>query len=359
MKLKAGDWVEVKNKEEILATLDKNGQLESMPFMPQMFEYCGQRFKVYKRAHKTCDTVYPIRGRWLSNAVHLDLRCNGVSYGGCEASCLIFWKTAWLKPINPKATSTHPALQVGRPISISTAGTTEADVIAGTYAEDRGTPDGKRYICQATQLPGFTTDLNWWDIRQYLEDLTSGNVTISQFFKGVMYATYNNVINAGIGLGQALCWFYDRAQSIWGGVPYPRKNGSIPIDQPTPTCILDLRPGELVRVKQFHEVLATLNTDNKNRGLYFDAEAVPYCGGEYRVRSCLNKFIEEKTGRLVTMKNSSILLEGVWCRSRYSECRMFCPRSIYTWWREIWLERVPKKTEHTLENGPKLPSSRS
>ena len=28
--------------------------------MPQMFEYCGKRFKVYKRAHKTCDTVNPI-----------------------------------------------------------------------------------------------------------------------------------------------------------------------------------------------------------------------------------------------------------------------------------------------------------
>ena len=25
--------------------------------MPQMFRYCGQRFQVYKRAHKTCDTV--------------------------------------------------------------------------------------------------------------------------------------------------------------------------------------------------------------------------------------------------------------------------------------------------------------
>ncbi|HWG97209.1 MAG TPA: hypothetical protein VN647_09015 [Nitrospira sp.] len=359
MKLKAGDWVEVKSKEEILATLDKNGRLEEMPFMPQMFEYCGQRFKIYKRAHKTCDTVYPIRGRHLSDAVHLDVRCNGASYGGCEASCLIFWKTTWLKPVNAEVTGTHPTSQVGRSISISSACTTEADVIAGTYVEDLGSPDGRRYICQATQLPRFTTDLNWWDIRQYVEDLTSGNVTIHQFFKGVTYASYNNLINAGVGLGRALRWLYDRAQSVWGGVPYPRKSGSIPINQSTPTCTLDLRPGELVRVKPFHEVLATLNTDNKNRGLYFDAEAVPYCEGEYRVRSRLNKFIEEKTGKLITLKSSSILLEGVWCRSRYSECRMFCPRSIYTWWREIWLERVAEETESALENRPELPSSQS
>ena len=55
MPLSVGDWVEVRSKEEILATLDKNGRLEEMPFMPQMFQYCGQRFQVHKRAHKTCD----------------------------------------------------------------------------------------------------------------------------------------------------------------------------------------------------------------------------------------------------------------------------------------------------------------
>lgn len=49
MKLKAGDWVEVRNKEEILATLDKRGRLEEMPFMPQMFKYCGPQFQVYKK----------------------------------------------------------------------------------------------------------------------------------------------------------------------------------------------------------------------------------------------------------------------------------------------------------------------
>ena len=37
MKLRAGDWVEVKSKKEILRTLDTKGQLEGMPFMPQMF----------------------------------------------------------------------------------------------------------------------------------------------------------------------------------------------------------------------------------------------------------------------------------------------------------------------------------
>ena len=46
----AGDWIEVRSKEEILRTLDVKGCLDGLPFMPQMFQYCGQRFRVYKRA---------------------------------------------------------------------------------------------------------------------------------------------------------------------------------------------------------------------------------------------------------------------------------------------------------------------
>jgi len=72
-KLSVGDWVEVRSKVEILSTLDNNGQLDGMPFMPEMLRYCGQRFQVYKRAHKTCDytTSYPYHTRRLEGTVHL------------------------------------------------------------------------------------------------------------------------------------------------------------------------------------------------------------------------------------------------------------------------------------------------
>ena len=54
-KLRIGDWVEVRTKEEILKTLDSNGCVDAMPFMPEMLAFCGQRFRVFKIAHKTCD----------------------------------------------------------------------------------------------------------------------------------------------------------------------------------------------------------------------------------------------------------------------------------------------------------------
>jgi hypothetical protein len=38
--LRAGEWVEVRNKDEILSTLYENGRLDQLPFMPEMFAYC-------------------------------------------------------------------------------------------------------------------------------------------------------------------------------------------------------------------------------------------------------------------------------------------------------------------------------
>src|SRR5581483_10391233 len=104
---RAGDWVQVRSKEEILRTLDANGRLDELPFMPEMLEFCGKTLRVGKRAHKTCDPALGIGGRKMSGTVHLEnIRCNGAAHDGCEAGCLIFWKEAWLKPLDG---ATEPA----------------------------------------------------------------------------------------------------------------------------------------------------------------------------------------------------------------------------------------------------------
>ena len=77
-----------------------------------------------------------------------------------------------------------------------------------------------------------------------------------------------------------------------------------------------------------------------NRGLKFDAELVPYCGKTYRVQTRVENFIDEKTGRMRHLRTPAVMLEGVYCKAHYCGQRMFCPRSIQIWWREIWLERV-------------------
>jgi len=352
LRLRAGDWVEVRSREEILLTLDENGCLDNLPFMPEMFAFCGKRFQVYKRAHKTCDTVFPVRGRRVERTVHLETRCDGQAHGGCQAGCLIFWKEDWLTPVG-RSSQDKAVLRIGAPstdVGAAACGKcSEANVLA--YAQvpnsNGGTP---RFACQATQLPYATKDLAWWDIRQYVEDYLSGNVGSKQILNGLVYSMYYNLSQAGIGLGPAMRWFYDKFHPLWRGTEFPRKSGPIPLGEPTPAATLDLRPGEFVRIKPYGEILRTLNTENKNRGLFFDAEMVPYCGGKYRVLQRVTRIIDEKTGAMQEFKTPCFILDSVICQSRYSYCRMFCPRSIYSYWREIWLERIPPDAPLEKEN---------
>ncbi len=278
-KLSAGDWVEVRSKEEILRTLDEKGQLDGMPFMPEMFAFCGEKMQVYKRAHKTCDTVFPIRGRRVQNAVHLETRCNGSSHGGCQAGCLLFWKEEWLKPVS-RATD---LVTLEKPVATQNANQKLVNICTESavqiHTQDLGQQGADPvYVCQATRLPYMTSDLSWWELDQYIEDYTSGNIGLWRMFCGMVYSAYYHLSNAGIGLGRPMRWFYNTFHRLWGATLFPRNSGTIPIGQSTPTEVLNLQPGELVRVKSHEEILRTLTTDGKNRGMTWDAELVPYCG---------------------------------------------------------------------------------
>src|SRR5262245_21844473 len=53
-----GDLGEVRSAGEILATLDAQGEMAGLPFMPEMAAHCGRRFRVDRRADRICDTVH-------------------------------------------------------------------------------------------------------------------------------------------------------------------------------------------------------------------------------------------------------------------------------------------------------------
>ena len=74
------------------------------------------------------------------------------------------------------------------------------------------------------------------------------------------------------------------------------------------------------------------------RGLSFDQEMVPYCGRTARVKAKVERFIDERTGRMVELTSDAYILDGVVCQSVRSDKRWFCSRDIYPWWREAWLE---------------------
>lgn len=338
-RFKVGDWVEVRSREEVFSTLDSNGELEGMPFMPEMLQYCGKKFKVHKQAHKTCDySVYPFRSRRLKDAVHLETRCSGTAHDDCQAGCLLYWKHAWLKPIDPGAdlVAVAPAPSVEKGLSSTSINLSVLQEMTRTCDGDRQV----KYRCQTTQIPYATTNLNWWDLRQYVQDVRSKNISIGRLLSGAVYSAFFHLHNAGIGLGPAMRWLYDRVCWIWKGSLFPPTNGRLPQGARTPNVVLNLRPGELVRVKTHEEILDTVDAENKNRGMYWGPELVPYCGKTFRVQGRVERLIDEKTSTMINLKNPCIILDSVVCQARYSQCRMFCPREMYPYWRETWLERV-------------------
>ena len=350
-RLRAGDWVQVRTREEILATLDEHGRLDGMPFMPEMLADCGRTLRVFKRAHKTCDTICQSGGRKLARTVHLlDSRCDGSAHGGCEAACSLFWNEAWLTPAIAADASTSPPRIESEPQGAARGCSLEQLVAATRQGHDA--EKGPRYACQATEYLDATQRLSPYDPRQYIEDYRSGNVDVATLFRGAVYLVGTFLMRAGkfvgrrIGLGdvlaKAVMASYDALQLMLPNpVPFPRRQGTIPNGQPTPQLgIGELRPGSWVRVKSYREILATLDSNNKTRGLYFDAEHVPYCGKEFRVRSLVNQIIDERTGYMLRFKTPSIILDSAYCQGTYSNNRMYCPRAIYPYWRAVWLNPV-------------------
>jgi hypothetical protein len=347
MSLSVGEWIQVRSKEEILATLDERGRLDELPFMPQMLTWCGQRFRVLKRAHKTCDTVTGAStGAWLARrlpgTIHLDLRCDGEAYGGCQAACLLFWKEAWLKPIDEHGVPLADERILTK--KDESRGCTERDIWNATKFDTQDPRKGTKYKCQATELPQYTRPLSKWDARQYAEDLASGNVTLAAMFRSFLYFVFaRGTMARRPRIGRPARWIYDLIQSFWGGVPFPRRGGDLDSDKDAPVVDIGLQPGDIVRVRPYREILATIDKQSKNRGMGFDAEMVPYCGKTFRVRTRVEHFIDETTGYMRRMKTPAVILDGVYCQSRYSENRVFCPRRIFAWWREVWLERISRE----------------
>lgn len=322
VKLRVGQVVEVLSEDEIRATLDENGELDSLPFMPEMLAYCGQRLTVGAIASKLCDTMTRSGMRKMDNAVHLrEVRCDGSAHGGCQAGCLIYWKLDWLRPVDGPATAAtpEPAVPEGsRLLPLLTAATRRAD-------GDDGEP---RYRCQATELLRAAPEvLPWRDLGQYADDVRSGNASLHFATRAFLVGGFNRVQSAT--RRKLPRWLLFRKGLSWQFL-----EGSA---TKTPTGETRLEPGEWVRVKSKEEITRTLNADLLNRGLGFDPEMARFCGRTARVARRVTHIVDEKTGRMIHMKNPCIVLEGIVCEGAYNAN---CPRAIPAYWREIWLERV-------------------
>lgn len=321
LRLWPGELVRVRSVSEIAATLDENGCIDGLPFMSEMLQYCGTYHRVFRRVEKIHD-YYSAQGphlRRLHDAVMLNkLRCNGKDHGGCQASCQFIWKEAWLEVVSePRNAETRLAVTA---------------IARLEQFACRTSPEGEvRYRCQMTELPRATSRLRWHDPRHYLRDIWSGNVRFAPFMKALALALFNLV------------------QKKTGGPTAPyREAGALRIDM---TKALELKPGDVVRVKAKKEIEKTL-TKSKNRGLWFDVEMHRFCGGEFRVAERVQTIVHEASGRMLTLKNPCITLEGVTATGEYLG---LCPQNELIFWREVWLERAPSFP--SLEKCEDSPSS--
>jgi hypothetical protein len=310
---KSGDVVEVLSLQEIAATLDEHGSCEGLPFMAEMRQFCGRRFRVFKRADKICmETPYSLNLRRMRNAVTLEeVRCDGSDHDGCRRMCMLFWKERWLKPA--------PAATPEPPIDWTS-------ILASRDARARPPVDPAAvYACQATALPAATEKLRIWDVRHYWRDLRSGAVRPRQLPKVLLMVVYNKLAAM-------------RGRPGFGTL--------IGTQVKTPAVSLDLKPGELVRIKTKEEVRQTIDRVGANRGLYFgNWETSRRCGQTYPVLARIDRMILEDSGKMRAIKNT-VLLDGTVCSGL---CFAGCARGGYPMWREAWLERTGECTPLNVE----------
>jgi hypothetical protein len=312
--LRRGEAVEVRSAAEILATLDDHGRLNALPFMAEMVPFCSQLLTVDRRADKVCDTILTLRSRRINDAVLLDgLRCDGAGHGGCQADCRFYWHEAWLRragdgpaTVDDKAATAALLDRVNRNSSIT------------------GDDGSVLYRCQATEMVNASDDLSTFAPGPYVNELTSGDVSLGTFVKVMSRAAVVQPLHK---------------LKLLPVVPVKGPSSKSP-----DTETLDLQPGEWVRVKSRDEIAKTLTEKGRNRGLWFDREMLPFCGGTFRVKQRVKRIIEEHSGRMLELTRDCVTLENVVCSGERSTSRWFCPREIPCYWRECWLERVQTPT---------------
>lgn len=293
-----GQTVWVRNLQEILDTLDVDGKLDGLPFMPEMTQYCGRSFRISCLPTKTCIEGVGFHG--LTGVAFLEnLRCKGESHDGCQRDCLFFWHEAWLGDQ-----------------ALSEPGDT-----TGSDQPALKTKQGERYFCQSTELAGVGSEYRavksgpLGTLKKIIIDVWRGEMTISAFIAKVFNAILSRVMGL---LGM------DTSGRVLGQ------------RQKTEALNLGLQPGEWVEVKTRKEIKETLDVNGKNRGLLFDTPMAEYFGQRFQVECQLQKIILEETGQMITLTNTVLLQDNV--------CTAWsCPRANRPFWREIWLKRVSQE----------------
>jgi hypothetical protein len=245
---------------------------------------------------------------------------------------LIHWKEAWLRRVGDSSSSST-AMSPVVPVEGEDVPTCTSETL--TEMTRRPSDSGEElFSCQATEMLRATSELPWWKLGQYASDVRSRNASVAAVVRDFSVGVFNRFQEANARIAPRLKLVHD-------GGRYPfvdsRLTGATP-----PSSDLGLQPGDLVEVRSREEIFATLNENDRNRGLRFDGEMLKYCGRRGRVRHRIERIIDEKTGQMLPIKTDCIVIDGFVCPGDFHRS---CPRASYLWWREIWLKRVEMDDE--------------
>jgi hypothetical protein len=313
--MRAGDLVELRSPAEILSTLDRNGCAGGLPFMPEMLAFYGRRFRVTARLERACDTHTWAGVRRFQDTVILeDLRCDGSAHETCGAGCRLFWRETWLRTAADDAPPAEP-----HDVNAADPAFVELEELTRKATTWPSSGTERIFRCQATELLRASAPVAWWSPVSLLRELSCGNVGLRRFVRVMAGAVAHQV---------------RRRLLRRDDVPQPAARGGAPA-----ASAGGLRPCQLVRVRSREQIGRTLDALGKTRGLYFDfPEMGPYCGRAAPVLSRVERFIDERSGRMVELGSDAYILEGFTCSGDFAPKRWFCPRAVYPWWRESWLE---------------------
>lgn len=98
--IRPGEWIKVRSKDEIRRTLNDRERCKGLRFIDEMYEHCGQTYKVLKVVdyffNEKRQKMYRPR-----NTVILDgVVCSGKQLlykVSCDRNCFFFWSVAWLE----------------------------------------------------------------------------------------------------------------------------------------------------------------------------------------------------------------------------------------------------------------------
>jgi hypothetical protein len=156
-------------------------------------------------------------------------------------------------------------------------------------------------------------------IEQYWRELTDGNFGMRRF-----------MVLAARG------FIMEIARRVGLLKPLPLRG---PGSQSEPSEPLDLQPGDVVQVRG-QAKLRPLLTGTARTAVFPSTVMLPYCGWTFHVKDMVRRIIDDKTGRMLNISKDCLILDGAVCSGERTPGCWFCPRQIYSFWREAWLRRV-------------------